>query len=207
MVDLSKIFLFRMTHIDNVPHIISNGLTHITSANYNPLYKSIGDSSVISKRHYIKVPSQKQLSEFIPFYFNGRMPMLYVIQNGFNGVSQVSPNDVVFFVTNIKIIIEHNLTFFYTDKHAVNKFAKFFTIKNLENIHNDLDFEAINSLNWKRDDDNDFKARKEAEFLISPDVPFSTLGTFIVHNENSINKMLEFGVDKNKVKINKKYYF
>ncbi len=31
MSDLSKIYLFRMVHIENVPHILTHGITHANS--------------------------------------------------------------------------------------------------------------------------------------------------------------------------------
>ena len=31
MADLNKIYLFRMTHIENIPHIYQYGITHIDS--------------------------------------------------------------------------------------------------------------------------------------------------------------------------------
>ena len=36
MPDLSKKYLYRMTHIENVPHILQYGVTHTTSSNTNP---------------------------------------------------------------------------------------------------------------------------------------------------------------------------
>ncbi len=39
-----------MVHIKNIPHILENGITHILSADKNPAYYPIGDSSLISNR-------------------------------------------------------------------------------------------------------------------------------------------------------------
>ncbi len=37
------IYIYRMTHIDNIPHILKYGITHKNSKNANPHYKAIGD--------------------------------------------------------------------------------------------------------------------------------------------------------------------
>ena len=42
MPDLSKIYLFRMTHIENILHILQHGITHVSSLNANATYVSIG---------------------------------------------------------------------------------------------------------------------------------------------------------------------
>ncbi len=48
MPDLNKIYLFRTTHIENVPHILQSGLTHFMSPNRNQAYIPIGDSRLIN---------------------------------------------------------------------------------------------------------------------------------------------------------------
>jgi hypothetical protein len=42
MSDLSKTYLFRMTHIENIPHILRHGITHFSSHNANPDFVPIG---------------------------------------------------------------------------------------------------------------------------------------------------------------------
>lgn len=43
-------YAFRITHIDNIPHIIQYGLVRADSPNRNPDYVSIGDTQVIHLR-------------------------------------------------------------------------------------------------------------------------------------------------------------
>lgn len=50
MVNLSRIPIFRMVHIDNISHILQYGLTHWSSPNCNPNYIPIGDK--YSKSNY-----------------------------------------------------------------------------------------------------------------------------------------------------------
>ena len=40
-----------MTHIENIPHILQNGITHTTSEYANPDFVPIGDSSLITTRN------------------------------------------------------------------------------------------------------------------------------------------------------------
>ena len=41
---LDNIYLYRMVHIDNVPHILKNGITHRHSKNADTNYIQIGDA-------------------------------------------------------------------------------------------------------------------------------------------------------------------
>lgn len=50
MPDLNKRYLYRMTHIENIQHIIQNGITHFTSPNANPSFIPIGDDSLFATR-------------------------------------------------------------------------------------------------------------------------------------------------------------
>lgn len=61
MSDLSKLYLYRMTHIDNIPHILQYGITHVSSPNANTNYVPIGDESLISNRSAYLMPNGKTL--------------------------------------------------------------------------------------------------------------------------------------------------
>lgn len=111
-MELDKIHLYRMTHIENVPHILRYGITHKNSPHADAAYKSIGDASLISTRETKRVCIDNGtfhqegenivLGEFIPFYFGIRMPMLYVIQHGGNFVPQATPpTDIIYLVCHL----------------------------------------------------------------------------------------------------------
>jgi len=117
MSELSKIYLYRMTHIENLPHIIEHGITHINSSNANKNYTPIGDSSLINTRNNIELNNKKRLGEYIPFYFGTRTPMLFVVQKGFNGVNAIAPEKIVYCVTSVKKMIELPIDYIFTDGH------------------------------------------------------------------------------------------
>ena len=96
MADLSKIPLFRMVHIENIKHILSYGITHKESPHANPHFVPIGDSSIITTRNSFVLENGNTIGDYIPFYFASRTPMLYVIQNGFNGVKTNNPENIIY---------------------------------------------------------------------------------------------------------------
>lgn len=207
MADFSKTYLFRMTHIENIPHMLRFGITHSNSVNRNPDFVPIGDSSLIVSRNSFLMPNQKHLGDFIPFYFGPRMPMLYVIQNGKNGVAYTHPENIVYCITSVAQILKHQLDFVFTDGHAVAGLSSFFYPKDIEDMDRIIDRKAIASHYWKDETDLDLKRRMEAEFLVLGDIPSSAIVGFCIYNEGAKERMLNFGVQENQLVIRPNYYF
>lgn len=208
MLDLSRVFLYRMTHIQNIPHILQHGITHIRSSKRNIDYVPIGDGSLIAARNKFPLNNGKTLGDYIPFYFGPRMPMLYVMQNGFNGVNPVHPRDIVYCVTSIGVIEEQKLSYIFSDGHAVDGFSTFYNSDDVKRIEEIIDWEAVKRKYWKDENDLDLKRRKEAEFLVEGDMPPATLIGFVAHSKESaeiIKKMQNFG--NQKIVIQTNYYF
>jgi hypothetical protein len=79
-----RALIFRITHIDNVPWILSNGLHCRNSRSVDPHYREIGNRDLIDKRSHRVVPIVPggTLSDYIPFYFTPYSPMLFNIKTG-----------------------------------------------------------------------------------------------------------------------------
>lgn len=73
-------FAFRIVHIDNIPHVVKYGLVHNDSPFASDSFVPIGDMSVMDARSTKQLTDGSFLSEYIPFYFGPRSPMLYNIQ-------------------------------------------------------------------------------------------------------------------------------
>lgn len=196
-----------MMHIDNVPHVLQHGITHAASPNANASYMPIGDGSLISSRSQFKMPNGEKLGSYIPFYFGVRMPMLYVIQKGFNNVSSLPPEKIVYAVSTVQKIIDHQLPFVFTNGHAVDGFTEFFEEKDVENIDNLIDKAAIRAKYWKGENDNDLKRRKEAEFLVASDIPPGAIIGWIVYNQAAKTKLINKGIPANQIHVKPDNYF
>lgn len=196
-----------MTHIENIPHILQNGITHTTSEYANPDFVPIGDSSLITTRNNFILNNGTRLGEYIPFYFGVRTPMLYVVQNGFNLVAPTSAENIVYCVSSVQKIIDLQLDFVFTDGHAVDGFSSQYTVADIQNIDTILDKNAINAKYWKDENDLDKKRRKEAEFLVLGDISLHAILGYITYNENAKNKIITFGADATNVLIKPEFYF
>ncbi|AZQ59732.1 DUF4433 domain-containing protein [Maribacter sp. MJ134] len=196
-----------MTHIENIPHIIKNGITHKKSEHSNKTYKSIGDNSLIGTRDTFEMPNGELLGDYIPFYLGLRTPMLYVIQNGYNGVTSLHPSKIVYCVSSIQRIIEKEIDFVYTDGHATDSFTKYYTPADIDEVENQVDFNATKAKFWKDDNDLDLKRRKEAEFLIKQNLGYNDILGFAVYNDEAKNQLLEFGINTKKLATKPSLYF
>lgn len=161
---------------------------------------------MISNRNFITVPNKKSLATYIPFYFGVQMPMLYVVQKGFNHVKITPAEDIIYCVTSVAQIIAQNLDYVFTDGHAVDSYSTFYDEKDIDNIENCIDKKAITSRYWKEDNDLDLKRRKEAEFLVGNDIPRVTIRGFAVYNEKAKQTLIDFGVNE-KILVKPEYYF
>ncbi len=196
-----------MLHIDNISHVLQYGITKIDSVNANQNYKAIGDISLISNRNSFFTPNGKTLGNYIPFYFWFKMPMLYVIQKGFNGVQPTSSENIVYCITSVAQIINFEIDYIFTDGHAVDCLSSFYFSNEVSNIEEIIDLKAIKDQYWIDPKDLDKKRKKEAEFLVDGDIPELAIVCYIVFNQSAKNKLLQLGLSEKKILIKSEYYF
>lgn len=199
-------YAFRITHIDNIPHIVRNGIVKADSPLRDDNYVSIGDRQVIRVRTEMAV-DDRRISDYIPFYFGPRSPMLYVIQHGYNGVQRVEPWNIVYCVIRLDDVVNNNIDCVFTNGHALSKITTFFPKECLIGIDDIVKYDDVYSSQWDIETDIDLKRRKEAELLIKNDLPPQFIKGFVVYNEEVKRKMMMMGIDENKVVVAPGYYF
>lgn len=186
-----KIYLYRITHIDNLDFILKSGkLTCPSHADCDPNYIGIGDSTLINNRNLkqISVEPEGDFTDYVAFYFGKRSPMLYSIQRGFNEVIQRSPETIIYLVTSLEKIQECGCQYVFTDGHGYHSMSQFF---NREDELEEIDWNAVNLTHWNdTEEDPDRKRRKQAEFLIYKELPLSSLGGIVVYDETAKKRVL-----------------
>lgn len=206
------IWLFRITHIQNLEYILNNGLHTQHSVNADPNFKSIGDLSLIEyRKKEMEVPVEPygRFLEYIPFYFGTRQPMLYKIATGWEEVEQHPQDDIIYLVTTLELIEESGLKYVYTDGHARARITTFYN--NRADLDK-LDWEAIYATNWKNTpEDPDKMNRKQSEFMIKNHVPVNCLERILVYSEageqNVKNLCKRTGNTTLQITISKKAYY
>ena len=195
-MELNKVYLYRITHIENIEHILLHGITHKKSANKNVNYKNIGDLSLIDTRNkktvIIDNGSSEQtesvnritLGDYIPFYFGVKMPMLYVVQHGGNFVKNATPPDeIIYLCCSLSSILSDEVHYYFSDGHATDILATFYDNSKINELVKIIDWEAVMTSYRGGNDNLNLKRKKQAEFLIANDVSPDHIIGFGCYNE------------------------
>ena len=182
------------------------GFVHRTSAYADPNYVSIGDKTIIKVRS-IRQKGKYAIGDFIPFYFGPRSPMLYVIQHGYNGVKQYSPEELIYCIIRLDDIVNSPIRCFFTDGHALNYITDWYSKEKLKDINRYIKYDDVYTANWVDENDRDLKRRKEAELLLLDELPVQYIRGFVVYNENAKKRLQEYGVRYSQIAIRPNFYF
>lgn len=214
-----NIAIYRMTHIDNIPHILKWGITHKDSSNSNQNYINIGDLSLIDNRSHKLVhidngdflsftSKTMKLGDFIPFYFGIRMPMLYTSQTGGNFVkSATQPENIIYIACSIDRIIFSGLNFYFSDGHATNNFSSFYDKSKIHEINDIIDWSCIKQTYWGGQENLNIKRKKQAEFLVEGDISTDCIIGFGCYNNTAKTKLMSYGVEEKLIKVIPNGYF
>ena len=208
-----------MTHIKNIPHIIKYGITHKDSPFANNEYLTIGDISLIDTRR-TKVVSVDNgnylnfnaptitLGDYIPFYFGVKMPMLYVMQNGGNFVERATPaKDIIYLACPLSRVIELGNDYYFSDGHGTDSLTTFYDKRKIKELPTIVDWDAIRASYWGGQENLNLKRKKQAEFLVSNDLPSNIIRGFGCYNQDAKDKLINLGIDDEKIKIIPKAYY
>lgn len=184
-----KALIFRITHIENVPWILDNGVHCAKSDCRDPNFIQIGSADMIGKRanHRVRVHPFGTLGDYVPFYFTPKSVMLYNIHTGYNGIIQRRMSDIVIFVTSLHRLVEEKIPFLFTDRHAY-----------LVNAEPTSDLAHLDRLNWKilrthdfkKDPDNPEKFEQyQAEALVHRCVPVTAMRAIVCYGEEQKERL------------------
>lgn len=219
-MELNKVRIYRITHIENIPHILQYGITHKDSQNKNNKFKNIGDISLIDTRHKKHVSIDNgdinlknsfdtiKLSDYIPFYFGVKMPMLYVAQHGGNFVETATPpNHIIYLKCSLSKLISSNIPFYFTDGHATDMLTSFYDSKQINKLSDIIDWEAVQSPYWGGSENLNIKRKKQAELLVKGDLTPDLIIGFGCYNEQAKQNLISFGITENKIKVVPDLYY
>lgn len=218
-MDLAEIKVYRMIHIDNIPHVLQYGITRKNSLHKNSKYITIGDVSLIDTRNNRQVRVDNgdflnfdapliTLGDFIPFYFGIKMPMLYVIQHGGNFVKRATPaNNIVYLVCSVDQIVKFNRNCYFSDGHPTDSLTTFYNLSKINELPEIVDWNDVKAAYWGGQENLNIKRKKQAEFLVSEDLPPDLIVGFGCYNEEAKKKLILMGIREEKIKIIPTAYF
>ena len=175
LLNPEKALIFRITHRNNLPWILANGLHCRNSNRLDSEFVSICNADLIANRHYRAVPVSPggSLSDYIPFYFTPLSMMSYNIKTGYRGVRQRSNEEIVILVSSLRKLERDGVRFLFTDRHAYLGDACYYN--NLDDLSR-IDWTILQQHDFKRDAKNPEKTdRYQAEALVHRHLPIASL--------------------------------
>ncbi len=216
---LADIKIYRMLHVDNIPHILQYGITHKNSPQANPNFVTIGDLSLIDTRNKkmvrvdngdldaLNVPSIT-LGDFIPFYFGVRMPMLYVMQHGGNFVRQATPpENIIYLACSVQRIVNSKINYFFSDGHGTDGYTAFYDRSKIQELPSLIDWSAVKSSYWGGQENLIVKRKKQAEFLVASDLPADFIIGYGCYSEAVKTKLKGLGIEDVMIKTIPQAYY
>ncbi len=205
-----KAWIFRITHIENVPWVIANGLHCRNSGQQDPNFHEIGNPDLIGKRAHraVPIPPGGTLSDYVPFYFTPYSPMLLNIKTEYGGMRQTPMSEIVVLASTLHTVAQAKLPFVFTDRHAYLNAAQF---SNDLNDLNRIDWAILKARNFKRNPDDPGKVeRYQAEALIHRHVPISALAGIACNGaaqESRLRRLLDEAAISLKVVTKPEWFF
>ena len=148
-----KALIFRITHRDNVPWILDNGLHSSNSGILDANFVNIGNLELIEKRRsrHIDIAPGGTLGDYIPFYFTPFSLMMYNIKTGWGGVAQRRNQEIVILVASLHKLVDEGGMFVFSDRHAYLQTSRF--LKNLTDL-DQIDWSILQARYFARDPDD-----------------------------------------------------
>ena len=205
-----KALIFRITHRDNVPWILDNGLHCGSSEILDPNFVNIGNQDLIDNRkgRIVDIPPGGPLSDYIPFYFTPFSPMMLNIKTGWGGITKRSNQEVVILVSSLRKLAADERAFVFSDRHAYLEMARFYNDLTALDC---IDWPRLQARKFKKDPDDPEKfERYQAEALVHLHMPIDFLLGIVCYNkavEEQFGRLLEDRDMKLKVVTKQGWYF
>jgi hypothetical protein len=204
--------LFHFTHISNLPSIVAHGLSCDATAQDGRMQVEVGNHDIKLRRRSRQVPIEPGgvVSDYVPFYFAARSPMLYVIWRGQVATYQGGQEDLVHIVTSVEAIMRSGATFVFTDRNATLSLAKFDSdVAHLDTL---VDWELMEATKWNDEwpDHPDRKERRMAEFLVHGHVPWEhVLGIGVIDDaqQQQAQQILANMNEGTPVRVRRNWYY
>lgn len=178
--------IYHITHIDNLTSIITSGrlIANSRLKIQQTNYLDIAYGHIQDRRATTKVPCSAggYLHDYVPFYFAPRSPMLYAIHkqnvDSYSGGQQ----PIIHLVSEAYSINSLKVKFAFTDGHAIMAYSEFYD--NISDLQSVIDWELMKSKYWANTpDDPNRKWRRQAEFLVYENCPWSLIQEIGVINK------------------------
>lgn len=210
--------IYHITNINNLARIVKTGRLWCDSERIRQGIPCVGIAHDHLKQRRLRtsvrdragrvVAAGGMLSDYVPFYFATRSPMLYSIHRGNIPGYVGGQADVVYLVSTVELVENGDRAWCFTDGHAVEAMTEFHTsVERLDTI----DWAIINDNRWSNTDhDLDRKRRKQAEFLVHGFVPWSwfhRVGVIDQEKSQQVREIIAEAEHQPEIRIQPRWYY
>lgn len=166
--------VWHITHLGNLSSIASSGALccdrRVREEGHAPQSIAYGHIKRRREQTQVSIAPFGTLSDYVPFYFCPRSPMLYAIHRGQVAGHAGGQQAIVHLELDAEAILAAGHACVHTDGNAASQPLAFHESRF---GFAGLSWEVIRSNDWRDTaDDNDRKRRKQAEFLVHDHVPW-----------------------------------
>ncbi len=178
-------YIYHITHLKNLKSIFESDCIWCDSEIKTRSIETQGIAyeAIKQRRARRPVPTCQQgyLSDYVPFYFAPRSPMLYAIHCGTVENYQEGQSSVLHLVSKVETVAEKQLPFTFTNGHAEMMPTEFY--ESLDDIDK-IDWKLMKAEFWNdTEDDINRKWRRQAEFLVHNHFPIELVAGIGVISE------------------------
>ena len=183
--------LHYLTHIDNVPSMLANGIMSFKKVkSLGLLHYDISDNYVQARREHRSIPNiNRSIHSYVPLYFATQTPMHYVITHSDKTKkhhSIISQDNIVFLDINAQSIFQTPGVFF-TDGNAASHDTAFYT--NLADLDK-LNWQNINHpCSYPQGYDPEWRRTKASEVLVPDNIPPKYISRIVVFSQETATKL------------------
>lgn len=168
------IWLYHITHVEHLASIARDGLHCDANAHVDGrLAVEIGNVSIKTGRRsrQVPVPPSGYVSDYVPFYFTPRTPMLFAIHKGNVSTYVGGQEGIVVLCTTLDEVERHRIQWVASDRNAAMRRASFTSERAV--LHSFIDWDVIAAPYW--DDFPEGGALRQAELLVHHRLPWEAV--------------------------------
>ncbi len=202
--------ILHFTHVDNLPGVIASGGLDADSilSEDDTSIVDCAEAGIKERRRgmAVKVAPFGYVSEYVPFYFAPRSPMMYRINRGSVQSYAGTAAQLVYLVSSVQIVEEAGLQWVCSDGNCGTRITDHYN--QWQDLETAVDWDVMRAQTWANtDEDGDRKRRRAAEFLVREKFPLACIRASIVKTETMAARVRAVLPQDIVVNVDPNYYF
>lgn len=180
--------VYHFTHVNHLPTVVEHGLLSDSAAHDRSLLiNEVGNLGIKEQRRRCLVPVRPGgvVSDYVPFYFAPRSPMMFAIAHGNVPSYQEGTARLIYLVTTLERLEAAGCQPVLTDRNAALSYAEYRVFDPEDPIDDGfIDWELMRATYWANTEaEPERRERRMAEALAHEGVPWNAIGAVRVQNE------------------------